>query len=277
MGDLMYNKRQLLMGCGLGFDMVLPDDPDFVLIKKIKADARNLPVWKSPNFYKITILDSTLEKVESKIMTTTTSCYDELGENFQNFIIELLEKQLDLNDKSVKCLLSKFKNEHENYKLKKEEKPYDLMSSPYPYFSMTSLLPSRNSLTYQRAIPLNEMFPSNVFAELLFKDYHILISKFDNEYLQNKMIEESKKEVNEVCKEFFDNAVEQICEFHGVSKEIFECVLEEDLREIVKNEDSYYELFHNEDNFQKFRFLSLSLYSYVSKRNKAMNKDMATD
>jgi hypothetical protein len=272
----MYNKRQLLMGCGLGFDMVLPDDPDFVLIKKIKADARNLPVWKSPSFYKITILNSKLEKVESKIMTTTTSCYDKLGEDFQNFIIELLKKQLDLSNKNVKCLLSKFKDKHENYKLE-EERSYDLMSSPYPYFSMTSLLPNRSTRTYQGAIPLHEMFPSNKFADLLFRDYYVLITKFDNEYLQNKMIEESKKEVNAVCKEFFENAVEQICKFHGVSKEIFECVLEEDLREIRKNEDSYYELFHNEDNFQKFRFLSLGLYSYVSKRNRAMNKDMATD
>jgi hypothetical protein len=273
----MYNKRQLLMGCGLGFDMVLPDDPDFILIKKIKSEAQDLPVWKSPYFYKITILDSALEKVETKIMTTTTSSYAELNESFQNFTIELLEKQLNLSDKSIKCLFSKFKNKHEDYKLKKENEPYDLMSSPYPYFSMTSLLPNRSTRTYQGAIPLHEMFPSNNFADLLFRDYYILIAKFDNEYLQNKMIEESKKEVNAVCKEFFENAVEQICKFHGVSKEIFECVLEEDLREIRKNEDSYYELFHNEDNFQKFRFLSLSLYSYVSKRNRAMNKNMATD
>ena len=267
----MYNKRKLLLSCGLGSDMTLRDDPDFILIQSIKADAQNLPVWKSPNFYKITLLDKKLEKVQTKIMTTTEYSYEKLSEEVQDIIIELIEKQVDLSNKKLNFIMSNLKCEHEINKSKKVNPKYHVMSN---YHSRSPIV---SALTAHKTIPLYRIFPNNETIGMLLDDCYVAIAKFENEYLKNKMIEESKQKVNATCKEFFENVVERMCEYHKISREVFECVLEEDLRKMIKNEDSYYELFHNDDNFQELRFLSLSLYSYMDKKNKAMKEHMVTD
>lgn len=267
----MYNKRKLLLSCGLGSDMTLRDDPDFILIQSIKADAQDLPVWKSPNFYKITLLDQKLEKVQTKTMTTTEYSYQKLSENIQDIVIELIEKQVDLSDKKLNFIMSNLKREHEINKSKKVNPKYDVMSS---YHTQSRIV---SALTGHKTMPLYRIFPNNESIGMLLGDYYVLIAKFENEYLKNKMIEESKQEVNATCKEFFESVVERMCKYHKISREVFECVLEEDLRKMIKNEDSYYELFHNDENFQELRFLSLSLYSYLDKKNKAMKEHMVTD